>query len=353
MPATFTARVTFSNGVAAEGVKVQMFDRDHPGNVDDELSITPAISDRGGVFTLHYDPINYLDGSKVTVTEPRNPPYDWTLETHTRVEPDRDDKYIPYLKFTFTNSEGEGFHTIDYKSGTRVYTLPVEARRRFVPSVHGWHFVNAFSGFFLPFSLPIIPGLTNPNSVYGLCGGMAAGALDLFLNNQTVPPTTAVPTNGSPIQRFLFKRQLDSMGLLGETILRFSDWMGLPDDTPHGTQKLTYGEFEKKIRPRLNKFIPTPIGLLYVKWQDSREIWLNHQVLAVRYERDTASRLRIFVYDPNFPNRDDIDIVAEKTDVGGGETGFQVEQRIGAGGTKKLYGFFAVPYTPTISPQDF
>lgn len=351
MPANLTARITYANGIAAEGIKVSIFDRDDPGKMDEDLTLIPGISDRNGFFSLRYDPDRYLDASKVTVTEPRNPPWDWTLETRTRIEPDRGDHYQPYIRFTYLRNGIEVTHEADLKSSTGTYVLPDDLNKPFAPSVDGWRFVNAFSGFFLPFALPAIPGLSNPGSVYGLCGGMSAGALDLFLNNQPIPATDKVPEAGTPIQRFLFKRQMDSMGILGETILRFADWMGLPDDTPHGTQKLTLDEFERKIRPRLNRFLPTPIGMLYVKWQDSKEVWLNHQVLAVRYERNSANRYRILLYDPNYPKRDDIYIEAEKVDVGGA-SGLQLVQKIGETGTRKLYGIFAVPYKPLIPPQD-
>jgi hypothetical protein len=351
MSARIKASVSYANGIAAEGVKISIFDRDVPGKLDDDLTLTPGISDRQGFFSLEYDPDRYQDGSQVTVTVPRNPPFDWTLENRIRIDPDRNDSYQPYLRFSYQINGKEITHTADLKSRFRTYTLPDELPTRFTPSQHGWNFPNAFSGFFLPFALPMIPGLTNPGSVYGLCGGMTAGALDMFLTNHQIPDVSKVPENGSPIQRFLFKRQLDSMGTLGETILRFSDWMGLPDDTPHGTQKLTLDEFEKKIRPRLNKFTPTPIGMLYVKWKDSHEVWLNHQVLAVRYERDSPSRLRIYIYDPNFPNRDDISIDAEKVDVGG-DYGLRLVQRIGATETKKLYGIMVVPYNQVTPPQE-
>ncbi len=351
MPVRLTARVTYANGIAAEGVSVSVFDQDAPGKHDDDLTLSPGVSDRQGIFTVEYDPSRFKDGSQVTISVPRNPPFDWTLEEQTRIEFDRDDSYQPYFRFTYQHKNNQLAHTSSLKSGFKTYVLPHELQNRFVPSQHGWHFANAFSGFFLPFALPMIPGISNPGSVYGLCGGMSAGALDLFLDNQAAPQTKEVPANGTHIQRFLFKRQLDSMGNFGETILRFHDWMGLPDDTTHGTQKLTLEEFENKIRPRLNKFLPTPIGMLYVKWSDSREVWLNHQVLAVRYERDSASRLRIFVYDPNYPNRDDIHIEAEKVDVGG-SIGMRLIQRIGANESKKLYGIFAVPYRQAIPPED-
>jgi hypothetical protein len=351
MPARLTARVTYSNGIAAQGVNVTLLDRDASGKKDDDLTITPGITNRQGVFTLEYDPARYQDSSQVSVSVPRNPPFDWTLETRTRVVMDPADLYTPYLHFSYQYNGVQTTFSADMKSGQTSYVLPEILQVRMIPSQHGWKFVNAFSGFFLPFSLPMIPGLSNPGSVYGLCGGMSAGALDMFLDNHPIPATSKVPRNGSSIQKYLYKRQMDSMGILGETILHFADWMGLPDSTPHGTQKLTLDEFENKIRPRLDAFTPTPIGMLYVKWSDTHEVWLNHQVLAIRYEQEAPGHFRIYIYDPNYPTRDDVYIDARTVDVGG-DSGLSLVQCIGSTEKKKLYAIMTVPYSPLIPPAN-
>ncbi len=126
--------------------------------------------------------------------------------------------------------------------------------------------------------------------------------------------------------------------------------MGLPDDTPLGTQKRTQDEFEK-IRTRLNRSTPVPIGLLYVKWTDSNQVWFNHQVLATGYTRDEQNRVQISIYDPNYPLRDDVRIEGERVAVGDGVFGLKIQQFIG-GATKKLYAFFAMPYQPALPATD-
>jgi hypothetical protein len=41
----YSARVIYANGFAASGVQVQIFDRDAPGETDDDLTVTPCVSD--------------------------------------------------------------------------------------------------------------------------------------------------------------------------------------------------------------------------------------------------------------------------------------------------------------------
>jgi hypothetical protein len=346
----YSARVIYANGIGAQGVQVQIFDRDAPGETDDDLTVTPCVSDSSGFFELEYDTARARDTHLVTRTVPANPPFDWTPVKRTTLEPDPTDDYQPYLRFTYTQNGQAHTGTAALRTSQKEYRLPAKLEKTLIPSQHAFKFVNSFSGFFLPFALPALPGLGNPDSVYGLCGGMSASTLDFFLANRAIPADTKVPENGKPIQRYLYKRQLDSLGRLGEVVFRFTDWMGLPDATPHGTQKRTQDEFEK-IRTRLNHFTPVPIGLLYVKWSDTNQVWQNHQVLALGYTRDAQQHIKMQIYDPNYPLRDDIFIEAERVPVGNGVFGLRCQQRIG-GSSKKLYAFFAMPYQPVIPPVD-
>jgi hypothetical protein len=352
MSAHYTAFVKFSNGFSAAGVTVRLFDRDPGPDADDDLTITPGSSDDQGVFTVEYDPGKFRDSSQVTINVPKNPPFDWTLVPRTIVKPDLLDTFQPYLQFSYKLNGKSKTFSANLNASAPSYTLPEIVKKTFVPSQHGWKFINAFSGYFLPIALPTAPFIGNPTSVYGLCGGMSAGANDFFLLNRPIPTTSDVPTNGTPIQRYLYHRQIDSFGPLGTALLRFVEWMGLPDGTPQGTQKLTLDEFTQNVKPHLDQYTPVPIGLVYQKWSDTHEIWQNHQVLAYAYSVAPNGTLRISVCDPNFPTRDDIVIEAVPVDVGGGAKGLQVLQRIGADQSKKLYGFFAMPYQPAIPPTD-
>ncbi|MBI4927659.1 MAG: hypothetical protein HY835_07830 [Anaerolineae bacterium] len=350
MPITYTSRLVFANGISAENVQVRVFDRDDPGREDDDLTVEPGMTGPLGYFTLTYDASRARDTRLVKRRVPENPPFDWTLVEREYLEPDPTDKFQPYLRFDYAANGKTLSAEMPLKSSRSEYRLNTVLEQAFLPSQHGFHFVNAFSGFFLPFALPNLPGVGNPDSVYGLCGGMAASSMDFFLARRPVPTVNMPPSNGTPIQRYLYKRQLDSLGILGEVIFRFASWMGLPDDTPTGTMKRSLDEFEK-MRTRLNQFCPVPIGLLYVKWKDTNQVWMNHQVLALGYSRVEANRIRIRLYDPNFPLRDDVAIEAERVPVGEGSFGLRVKQVIGTI-EKKLYGFFIMPYQAVIPPED-
>ncbi|HCE18103.1 MAG TPA: hypothetical protein DEQ80_09610 [Anaerolinea thermolimosa] len=350
MPAYFSARLTYANGIAAQGVEVRVFDRDEPGHTDDDLTLSPGLTDSLGRFQVVYDPARAQDHQLVTRTVPANPPFDWTPVQRTFLEPDPGDDFQPYLRFTYTIAGKKNTGSAPLKPRQTVFQLPEVLEKPFLPTLHGFHFVNRFSGLFLPFSLPFFPDLGNPSATYGLCGGMSAAALDFFLINRAIPQTSEVPVSGAPLQRYLYKRQLDSFGRLGEVILRFIEWMGLPPDSPQGLFKRTLEEFEK-IRTRLNRFNPVPLGLVYVLWKESREVWQNHQVLATGYTRDSQNRLQIRIYDPNYPLRDDVRIEAERVPVGQGQFGLICRQWIGDS-PKTLHGFFAMPYQPVIPPED-
>ena len=352
MSVHYSARVTYANGLSANDVTVRVFDRDQPGQNDDDLTITPGKSNQQGIFSVEYDPSRFQDISQVTIMVPRNPPYDWTLTAQTKINPDSSDTYQPYLQFTYPVNGQDKVVIADLQPSVQIYTLPDNSPRRFIPSQNGWKFVNAFSGYFLPFALPTLAFLGHPTSIYGLCGGMSASALDMFLANRAIPNVSTTPANGAPIQSYLYQRQIASFGAFGAVVLRFFDWMGLPDGTANGTQKITWDEFTQKIQPRLDQFIPVPIAIQYVKWADTHDIFQNHQVLAYRYETNPDGSLSIFVYDPNFPNRDDNRIEAQRVDLGGGLSGLACVQRIGTVQSKKMYGFFEMAYQPVLPPID-
>jgi hypothetical protein len=350
MTIQYASRLTYANGISAQGVKVSIFDRDAPGKSDDNLTITPGLSDALGSFTVEYDPSRAMDTSQVTHLVPRKPPFDWTLEERTRLEPDPDDTFQPYLQFEYSLGNDVKTGTAPLNPSAPSYQLTDVLPARLTPTLHGFHFVNSFSGFFLPFALPPIPGLTKTNSVYGLCGGMSASALDFFLANRPIPATNQIPNAGTPLQRYLYKRQLDSLGTMGEVILRFVDWMGRPEDGQQGTNKLTLDEFTK-FQPVLDRFTPQPLGLQYVKWKDTNQVMNNHQVLAHAYTRAANGVLQIQIYDPNYPDRDDISIEASPVTDTQGVPGLHCVQHVGSSFTKPLYGFFAMPYQAVIPPQ--
>lgn len=356
----FTGRVLSANGRAVPGVRVRVFDKDSPGKGDDDLTIKEGLSDDQGLFTVRFSPSRYLDFKELSAKLPKNLLFDWTRETRRLRLPDLTDVYLPYLKFYYSHQGQARTHTAFLRPFKREFRLPEATQVTFIPSQHGYQFVNRFKGYFIPFSVPAIPDLPSDTNIYGLCGGMVASSYDFLLAGRSIPPTDQIPKSRSPLHQYIYQRQNDSFGSFGEQIVRFARWMALPDGTSQGTQKKTWDEFEK-IRASLDDGSPVPIGLVYESAQDTLQIWKNHQVLAVGYEEKPEGKVRLHIYDPNHPKRDDVAVTCERVSVGSSYLpgspprvatifGLRGEQRIGGRKKKDVRGFFAMPYVPVEPP---
>jgi hypothetical protein len=170
-----------------------------------------------------------------------------------------------------------------------------------------------------------------------------------------------VPAKGSVLNQYLYRRQIDTYGAFGEYVAKFAQWMVLPDNTVLGTQKRTYDEFEE-IRAKLDDGNAVVLGLVYVSGSNTLEIWNNHQVLAYGYSEVSATTIDINIYDPNYPQRDDVIIQVERVPVGTTFVpgvpprkktvlGFKCTQLV-SNGSKDLRGFFAIPYVPVVPPAE-
>jgi hypothetical protein len=346
-------RVLFADGRPAAGVRVRVLDRDAPGKEDDDLTVLEGVSDGDGRFSVQFAPSKYLDFYEIETREPRNLPFDWTLETRVRRLPDLSDLYQPYLLFEYTFNGQPRVHSADWRPFKGEFRLPERTPVVFRPSEHGFRFVNRFPGYFLPISVPAIPDIPSVRNYYGLCGGMVASAYDLLLAERPVPPAENAPRRAGPLHQYLYRRQIDSLGALGAQVVRFAHWMALPDSSPHGTQKRTWDAFQG-IRARLDDANPVPIGLVYVRAQDTMAIWRNHQVLAYGYEERPDGLLEVQIYDPNHPKRDDVVVRCERVSVAEGPAGVVMglrgEQRVGGRLKCEVRGFFEMPYVAVGPP---
>lgn len=235
-------------------------------------------------------------------------------------------------------------------------------KTNFLPSLHGFGFVNSFSGLPLPFSTSALPGistiLSRSKSCYGLCGGMSSAAWDFFIAGRTIPSIITVPETGSPLHRYLYQRQIDTYGFLGKSIGKFAKWMALSDSK---VQKRTDDELQQ-ICDRLDNYQAVILGIVYVSLVDTLAIWLNHQVLAYGYAEKSPKTLNINIYDPNFPGRDDV-IIEIKREF----PSFQCTQKLSGADYKNarglivipsgavyrnIRGFFAMPYIPVNPPTE-
>ena len=361
MAENFAGKVCFANGIPAQGVLVRVFDKDEPGKGDDDLTIDPGRSDTAGQFTVRFEPSRYLDYNTIQTQEPRNLPWDWTLTTRTRRLPDITDIYLPYFEFRYTFNGRRCVHTAFMMPFQAEFRLPEIPAFDFKPSIHGFKFVNNFSGYPLPFSIPNLPHLSAVGKNYGLCGGMSCAAYDFLLAGRSISSITTAPAQGSTFQQYLYRRQVDTFGGFGEYVAKFGQWMVLPDDTILGTQKRTYDEFEE-IRAKLDDGNAVVLGIVYVGGGDSLEIWNNHQVLAYGYSEISATTIDINIYDPNYPQKDDITIRAERIPVGTTFVpgvpprkrtvlGFKCTQKV-LNRNENVRGFFAMPYLPVVPPVE-
>lgn len=361
MAENFSGKVLFANGFPAQNVLVRVFDKDEPGKGDDDLTVEPGRSDHTGNFTVCFEPSRYLDYNNIQTPVPRNLPWDWTLTTRTQRLPDITDVYLPYLEFRYTFNGRRCVHTAFMIPFQAEFRLPEIPAFEFKPSEHGFKFVNNFSGYPLPFSIPNLPNISSVEKAYGLCGGMSSAVYDFLLSGRQISLDTIAPEQGSILQQYLYRRQVDTFGAFGEYVAKFAQWMVLPDDTILGTQKRTYDEFEE-IRAKLDDGNAVVLGLVYVGGNDSFKIWNNHQVLAYSYSEISATTIDINIYDPNYPQRDDIAIQVERVPVGTTFVpgvpprkrtvlGFKCIQKV-VEGNKDLRGFFAMPYVPVMPPDE-
>lgn len=189
----------------------------------------------------------------------------------------------------------------------------------FLPSVHGLRFANRFpSGPTLTLG-PIDPrwvGIGDASA--GLCGGMSWLVRERFEAGLPVPADPAAPANGSPLFRALVRRQVLSL-----------DWLRLPLRiwlmAFAGAERARRTTLERewpRVRAQIDAGRPAMIALVRRAARDPRMLTMNHQVLAYGYRLDDDV-LTIRIYDPNWPDRDDVELTIPRDGVrpGGQSTG--------------------------------
>lgn len=362
MKVKFSGSVHFANGDPVSNVVVRIFDKDASGKEDDDLTVTPGISDEHGRFSLNYEPLRYLDYHTIYLPGTPEQPGDTQSEDHGLRMPDLGDVYLPYLQFNYTFNGLICEHTASLGIFKTKFHLPENPPVEFQPSMNGFKFLNSFSGYFLPFTTPAFMNSSKVSSKYGLCGGMCAAVYDFALAGRPIPQSVDVPKKGIRLQRYLFRRQIDSLGGLGQEIVKVAQWTSLPDDTLVGTLRRTADEFNQ-FSHKLDVKNLVILAIIYERATSlgelSRLIFNNHQVLAYGYQQDPAGRINIHIYDPNLPGRDDVVIqselvlLGEETSPSGPQTvmGLKSTQLVGGTHYRDIRGFFAMPYTPVKPPK--
>lgn len=168
----------------------------------------------------------------------------------------------------------------------------------FKSSLHGFKFTNSFQLADLPFGDKINKGIGQ--SGYGLCGGMAHCAHELFNFKEPIPNILQPPKPNNALYAYLVGGLLDSFGPALRDMNKIIEWHAMPDG--------------KKRLPNLTKFQLIALKMLLArgkaaqlmlayKTQGEDNMWDNHQVLAYKIE-EANSQGKIWLYEPNNPNSD-------------------------------------------------
>jgi hypothetical protein len=215
---------------------------------------------------------------------------------------------------------------------------------RFRPSRHGLHFANRFpSGPTVKIGLIDVRwfgGIGDASA--GLCGGMSATVRDLFQAGIAPPPDGEPPFNGSRRFQALVRRQVETLDRL-RVPLRFYDlsafrpapstwWSRVLRRRPVG--EVTLNDEWPRVRTEIDNGRLAMIGLIRSASANPFRLTANHQVLAYGYRVEPAL-VAIQLYDPNWPDRDDVEA---RLIVDG--AGVRAESTPG----ERLLGFFLAPY---------
>ena len=162
---------------------------------------------------------------------------------------------------------------------------------------------------------------------------MCFAALDWMQAGGKVPQHVETPLPGSSLYHYLYRRQIDTYGNFWTVVAKFLRWSLLPNLR---VSALTLEQVYYIVSGIKNNQ-PAVLGLILTQ---SAAIWQNHQVIAYRYEEE-AEISRIYIYDPNVPENDEIWIEFPR----------QMQQpsfRLASQKSTKtlaLRGFFIIPYT--------
>jgi hypothetical protein len=129
---------------------------------------------------------------------------------------------------------------------------------------------------------------------------------DRFGSGHAVPTDTAPPANGSSLFRTLVRLQVRSLEWL-RTPFAFW-WTGAlrPDRIAQRSREREW----PRIRATIDAGRLAQVGLVRHKGLNPFNLTRSHQVVAFGYSID-GETVRLQLYDPNWPNRDDVALVIE------------------------------------------
>jgi hypothetical protein len=178
----------------------------------------------------------------------------------------------------------------------------------FRPSTHGLHFANSFPS--MPhISIPFPTGPINiGDASNGMCGGMVYAVRDYFEAGLPIPSQTTAPGSNSALYIYLTVRLYDSFDIPVGPARYYGLMSPLTFDFGEGGRGWIMVRTEwPLIRADLDAGILSPMGLIRTISVNPADMGTNHQVLAYGYSLQ-GSTVRIFVYDPNHPDDDNVSI---------------------------------------------
>ena len=176
----------------------------------------------------------------------------------------------------------------------------------FLPSTHGLHFANTY-----PSGPTVKLGVIDPRWVgvgdadAGLCGGMSWFVREWFEAGRTIPADTLPPANGSPLFRAIVRRQILSLDWLRGPVRYWLAALSPPERLRQRTLEVEW----PKVRAVIDAGRLPMLGLVRHRGWNPFDLSKDHQVLVYGYETAApAGPTTLRVYDPNWPNRDDVSI---------------------------------------------
>jgi hypothetical protein len=131
-----------------------------------------------------------------------------------------------------------------------------------------------------------------------------------FAAGQPIPTDVTAPANGSPLFKAIVRRQVQSLGWM-RIPLRFWRAAGMGAST---LARRTLDSEWPDIRAEIDAGRLAMIGLIRHHSWNPMLLDRDHQVLAFAYSTDgPGSPTTIRLYDPNWPNRDDVTLTLDPT----------------------------------------
>ena len=129
-----------------------------------------------------------------------------------------------------------------------------------------------------------------------------------FEDGLPIPPDAQAPANGSPLFKALVRRQVKSLEWF-RTPLGFW-WIGAfgPGRTARRAREIEW----PRIRATIDSGRLAMVGLVRHQGPNPWNLGKSHQVLGYGYEVE-GDTVRLQIYDPNWPDRDDVAVVIEPT----------------------------------------